>query len=437
MDSPPQQGWQALDDDGRDFLAQALGQIDGALGPINGAAGAAGAAGAVGDIPGRAADRQPDRSSPEGTGRLAALLQAAVAAGASDLHLCAGMAPHLRIHGALRPLSTTGGLDAGVIDAEAMQHLLEEVLTPEQRRELAAEGDLDTGMWMENARLLTGAGAAHSTGDGRRFRASLFRHSGALAAAIRIVPDTVPSLGELGLPTTLSRLAAIDSGLVLVTGPTGSGKSSTLAAMVDEINRSRVAHVITIEDPIEYRYRPVRSIIQQREIGADTTSFSAALRRALRQDPDVILIGELRDLETIRIALTAAETGHLVLATLHSADATSAVNRIVDVFPASQQAQIRSQLALSVRGSVSQRLVPAVGGGVVPITEVMVTTSAVRNLIREEKVHQLLTTLETGADVGMHSFAQSISSLVKAGRLDPAAAGAAIEQVGTRPTVGR
>jgi twitching motility protein PilT len=402
MDSSQDSGWHVLDDDGRDFLEQALGQVEGGAAP----------------------DPAPVQAT-AATGKLATLLQAAVAAGASDLHLSVDLPPHVRVGGVLRPLGPSASVDAGPIEAAEMQRMIDEVLSPEQRRELATSGDLDTGMTLAGTGLLTGLTPAGTGSGGRRFRASLFRQSGTLAAAIRVVPDVIPELDQLGLPPVVSHFAGLTSGLVLVTGPTGSGKSTTLAAMIEEVNRARPAHIVTIEDPIEYRYTPIRSVIQQREIGTDTSSFSAALRRALRQDPDVLLIGELRDLETIRIALTAAETGHLVLATLHSADVASAVNRIIDVFPAEQQTQIRSQMALSVQGCISQRLLPALGGGVVPATEVMVATSAVKNLIRERKVHQLRSTLETGADVGMHTFDQSIASLIRQRRLDPTAAGLA------------
>jgi twitching motility protein PilT len=292
----------------------------------------------------------------------------------------------------------------------AVEAVLVDLLDPAQRAALDASGDLDAGF------------GATIAGAERRFRAGVFRETNGLAAAIRIVPPTIPPLADLGLPRVIERFVDLDAGLVLVTGPTGSGKSTTLAAMVEEINRTRPAHIVTIEDPIEYRYTPKEAMIHQREVGIDTVSFASALRHALRQDPDVILLGELRDLDTIRTALTAAETGHLVFATLHSSDATSAVTRIVDVFPGDQQAQIRSQLALSIQGSVSQRLVPSRSGGLVPATEVMVATSGVRNLVREAKLHQLAGMLETGIDLGMHTFDQSLAALVQRGDVDVAAA---------------
>ena len=419
VDSSLDDGWHALDDDGRDFLAQALSEI-GEKSPRQRRS-------AEAPEPG---DRREDERPADG--RLGDLLEVAVASGASDLHLCAGLPPYLRIDGALAPIGSHPPLAAA--DLEGLIHA---VLDPDQRRELDTCGDLDLGLSLPHppvARGETGCGAAARL---RRFRASLFRQSGSLAAAVRIVPDSIPGLDRLGLPSVAASLARLPSGLVLITGPTGSGKSTTLAAMVEVINQARAAHIVTIEDPIEYRYTPARSIIQQREIGADTQSFVGALRRALRQDPDVIVIGELRDLETIRIALTAAETGHLVFATLHSADTTSAVTRIIDVFPGEQQAQIRSQLALSLQGCISQRLLPSIDGGLVPGTEVMMATSAVRSLIRDSKLHQLQSMLETGADVGMHSFDQSLATLVRERRLAlPVARGAAHDVANLETLVG-
>ena len=421
-------GWQTLDDDGRDFLAKALSEIG------DPGDGQAAFAEAVRECPVTDAGGGDTGSGGGGGhrpagGRLGALLHEAVAAGASDLHLCADLAPYLRIKGALAPIGGHGPLAAADLEL-----LLHEALAPDQRRELDSCGDLDLGLTIPPA-ARAGQSELGEPQRSRRFRASIFRHSGALAAAIRVVPDVIPSLDTLGLPPVATSLAGLASGLVLVTGPTGSGKSTTLAAMVETINQARAAHIVTIEDPIEYRYTPARSIIQQREIGADTQSFAAALRRALRQDPDVILIGELRDLETIRIALTAAETGHLVFATLHSADATSAATRIIDVFPGDQQAQIRSQLALSLQGCISQRLLPSTDGSLVAATEVLLATAAVRSLIRDSKVHQLQSMLETGADVGMHSFDQSLAGLVRHRRLDLSVARGAAHSVANLETL--
>ncbi len=358
--------WNDLDDDSRDFLAGALMEGD-----------------------------------TQGGDRLGELLDAAVSAGASDLHLSAGHAPHIRVSGDLRPLA-----GSELFSERELNEILTGALSVDQRATLESAGDLDTAL------------SLGASGDGRRFRASFFRQSGSLAAAIRVVPSRIPALADLGLPPLVDQFAQLRSGLVLVTGPTGSGKSTTLASMIEQINQTRSAHIITIEDPVEYRYSPVMSVVQQREVGPDTKSFVTALRSALRQDPDVVLIGELRDLETIRIALTAAETGHVVYATLHSSDATSSVNRIIDVFPADQQSQIRSQLALSIEGCISQRLLTARDGSLVPATEAMVATTAIRNLIRVDKVHQLKSVLEMGGAEGMHTFDQSLAGLVRRGRLD-------------------
>jgi len=358
--------WHEIDDEGRVFLEEALsGTVD-----------------AHGDL-------------------LVDLLDTAVTAGASDLHLSAGLPPYMRVRGDLRPLAGVAPLS----DRE-LNELLTSVLTHDQRTILESTGDLDAAL-----------GIRADNGPTRRFRASIFRQSGSLAAAIRVIPAVVPVLSELGLPPIVGRFSELTSGLVLVTGPTGSGKSTTLAAMVEQINQTRSSHIVTIEDPIEYRYVSKLSVIQQREVGSDTKSFVTALRSALRQDPDVVLIGELRDLETLRIALTAAETGHVVYATLHSSDATSSINRIIDVFPPDQQSQIRSQLALSIEGCISQKLVKSVDGNLIAATEVMVATPAVRNLIRVDKVHQLPSALEMGGEDGMHTFDQSLADLVRRRRL--------------------
>ncbi len=370
--------WQALDADSRAFLADAL-----------------------------SADEDP---APDG---LIKLLQAAVSADASDLHLSSGVAPHIRVRGELRPLAGTAAISAG-----EMESILRAHLSPRQQETLSSRGDLDT--------------AISFGGDGPdqlRFRASVFHQSGSLAAAIRLVPSDIPELDDLGLPQVVNRFAELTSGLVLVTGPTGCGKSTTLASMIEQINVSTAAHIVTIEDPIEYRYQCKRSVVQQREVGTDTDSYLSALRAALRQDPDVILIGELRDLDTIRVALTAAETGHVVFATLHSSNATSAITRVIDVFPGDQQNQIRSQLALSIEGSLSQRLLPSNSGRQVPATEVMVASSAVRNLIRSDKIHQLPSVLETGGAEGMHTFDQSLAALVRRRQVDPSVARASAANV--------
>ncbi len=406
-----------LDAEAEAWLSEALGTSTAAPAPAGRVtaeqpAMAASPLGATGPTAAPRAD--DDGRVAAGQTTLASLLQAAIEADASDLHLCAGLPPHVRTAGALRPLAGHPPFGADELD-----RLLQAALTPAQRARLDACGDLDLGMAL-------GKGV-----DAQRVRGAVFVETGSLSAAFRVIPNVVPDLAELGLPAVVDRLADLPRGLVLVTGQTGSGKSTTLAAMVSKINRQRSAHIITVEDPIEYRHAPVRSVIQQREVGADTESFAAAIRHALRQDPDVILIGELRDLETIRTALTAAETGHLVLATLHSSDATSAVNRVIDVFPGDQQSQIRSQLALSLQGSISQHLVPSLQGGRVVATEVMTSNSAVRNLVRDDKVHLLRGVLETSSDDGMHTLDQSLASLVRQRRIDADHARRLVHDAGT------
>lgn len=380
--------WAGLDDEGRAFLSETLGE----LGELR-------------------ESGEPSATGPPvpATQPIGALLGTAARSGASDVHLARNMAPHVRIGGQLRPLADTDPLDQASLD-----RMLLDLLDSEQQHQLRSTGDLDVGFELS----IEGTGV-------QRFRASLFRQSGGLAAAFRLIPDRIPDLATLGLPAVVGSFAEINSGLVLVTGQTGSGKSTTLASMISAINGQRTAHIVTIEDPIEYRHPVGRCVIQQREVGPDTQSFATALRHALRQDPDVLLIGELRDLETIRTALTAAETGHLVLATLHSSNVTSAVNRLIDVFPEGQQAQIRSQLALSLAGILSQQLVLGRERALEPATEVMVATMAVRNIIREDKIHQLGSTLETSGADGMHTFDQSLAALVRAHRIDRATAMAA------------
>lgn len=358
--------WEGLDADGRAWLSAALGPGETSI-----------------------ADGEAAALEPVTRHRLMVLFELASSLGASDIHLAAGSRPHLRVQGTLRPVR-----DIDAVSASELEAFADSLISPSQRATLRDTGDLDAALHVD---LVSGP---------LRIRASLFRQSGTIAAAFRLVPMTIPAIEELGLPPIIRRFADLEHGLVLVTGPTGSGKSTTLAAMIETINRTRASHIVTVEDPIEYQYVPVHSVIQQREVGIDTVSFAGALRHALRQDPDVILLGELRDLETIRTALTAAETGHLVLATLHSSDAAGAIHRLIDVFPADQQSQIRSQLALSLEGILAQSL-ERTGERLVPVTEALVATGAVRNLIREDKVHQLRSVIETGADDGMHTMDQS------------------------------
>lgn len=327
------------------------------------------------------------------------LLSIAVEKKASDLHLTVQSPPVLRIDGELVRLGNTP-LTAG--DTEKM---LQELLNEEQQRRFAVQGELDFSY------SLPGRG---------RFRVNAYRQRGTVAMALRVIPYQVLTLQELGFPPVVASLARQERGLVLVTGPTGSGKSTTLAAMIDLINSEQACHIITLEDPIEYLHRHKLSIINQREVGSDTQSFALALRSALRQDPDVILIGEMRDLETISIALTAAETGHLVLATLHTTDAPQTVDRIVDVFPPYQQQQIRVQLAAVLQGIIAQQLLPRSDRpGRVAALEILVATPAVRNLIREGKTHQLASVIQTGAKYGMQTMEGALRRLADQGIISP------------------
>lgn len=368
--------WDGLDDDGRAFLSAALGSTPAAsLEPESTQTPA--------PTPNEAVSAEPVKH------RLMSLFELAEKLGASDVHVSVGSPPHLRVRGELRPAREFGPLAANEIDA-----FVSSLLSPAQQSTLRSCGDLDAALLIPAGRRVV------------RIRASVFLQSGTLAAAFRLIAAQIPAIEDLGLPKIVRKFAELDHGLVLVTGRTGSGKSTTLAAMIETINRTRATHIVTVEDPIEFQYAPRQAVIQQREVGVDTKSFSVALRHALRQDPDVILLGELRDLETIRTALTAAETGHLVLATLHSGDTAGAIHRLIDVFPAEQQSQIRSQLALSLEGIVSQSL-ERLGDRFVPITEVLVATGAVRNLIRDDKVHQLRSVIETGAEDGMHTMDQA------------------------------
>jgi twitching motility protein PilT len=278
--------------------------------------------------------------------------------------------------------------------------MVAEVLTPAQSATFASRQDYDFSFsWRGQARV----------------RGNAFLQRDQTALALRMIPSAVPTMDALGLPPVMTDLASRHQGLILVTGPTGSGKSTSLAAMVDHINTHRACHILTIEDPIEYVHTHKRSAVSQREVGSDTASFPDALRAALREDPDVLLVGEMRDLDSIRAALTIAETGHLVLATLHTNDSAQSLSRIIDVFPAEQQAQIRVQLAAALTGVVYQRLVPRIGGGLVAAYEVLVATSAARNLIKEGKTHQLRNVLLTGQREGMTTLEQSLSALVQAG----------------------
>lgn len=326
-----------------------------------------------------------------------ALLEECVKHNASDLHLQVGLAPILRIDGALRPLTAYP-----ILTEELVEQLVYATLDEAQQKILIKDKEIDYSF---------------AFGDLGRFRVNAFHEKGNMAAAFRLIPTVIKSIEDLGLPAVVSTFADRPHGLVLVTGPTGSGKSTTLAALVDKINSEKSVHIITIEDPIEFTHHSKRSVVAQREVHYDTYSFAAALRSILREDPDVVLIGEMRDLETIQAAITVAETGHLVFATLHTNSAAQSIDRIIDVFPAHQQPQIRAQLANILVGICSQRLVPAIDGGRVAVTEILVANAAVRSIIREGKTHQLDMAIQTGAELGMQTMDRELAKLVKAGTI--------------------
>jgi twitching motility protein PilT len=321
------------------------------------------------------------------------LLEQCVALGASDLHITVGSPPVVRVRGKLVALE-----GAAELDAETTQMLLYRVLSTEQQKRLELDKQIDF---------------AHAVPGVARFRVNVYFQRESIGAAFRQIPQDIKSLEELGLPSTLHDLTKKPRGLVLVTGPTGSGKSTTLAALIDEINRTRAEHILTIEDPIEFVHKHKRCIVNQREIGPDATSFSEALRAALRQDPDVILVGEMRDLETISTALTAAETGHLVFATLHTQSAPSTIDRIIDVFPAEQQEQVRIMIANSLQGIVTQTLIPTSDGrGRVAALEILLPDDAVRNLVRQGKVEQVYSIMQTNTMRGMQTMEQALADLI-------------------------
>ncbi len=324
-----------------------------------------------------------------------ALLEECIRTNASDLHLQAGLPPILRNDGMLHAIA-----NYPVLDDMAVQQLVFSTLDANQKVILAKDKEFDYSF---------------AFGDLGRFRVNAFYEKGNMAAAFRLIPNMIKSIDELGLPGVVSTFADHPNGLVLVTGPTGSGKSTTLAALIDKINTEKPVHIITIEDPIEFTHQSKRAVVAQREVHYDTYSFAAALRSILREDPDVVLIGEMRDLETIQAAITVAETGHLVFATLHTNSAAQSIDRMVDVFPAHQQPQIRAQLANILVGICSQRLVPAIDGGRIAVTEIMVTNSAVRSIIREGKTHQLDMTIQTGMSQGMQTMDRELAKFVKSG----------------------
>jgi twitching motility protein PilT len=317
---------------------------------------------------------------------------------ASDLHVTSGARPTVRVHGDLKPLVQYPSLNP-----EEIRRMIYAILTQRQRERLEQELELDI---------------SYSLPGKARFRVNAYFQRDALGAAFRLIPFTIRSIEDLGLPAQIADFARLPRGLVLVTGPTGSGKSTTLAAMLDVVNTEREVHIMTVEDPIEYLHQHKAALVNQREVGADTHSFAQALKHVLRQDPDVILIGEMRDLETISTAVTAAETGHLVFATLHTQDAPQTIDRIIDSFPPYQQQQIRAQLSNTMQGVVTQQLLQnADGQGRSVAVEIMVATPAIRNLIREAKVHQIYSSMQAGAKFGMQTMDSSLAHLVMTGMI--------------------
>lgn len=329
--------------------------------------------------------------------QIRSLLGFAVRNSASDIHLSEGYPPIVRIDGKLQPIK------GKTINKEDMEDVIVQILDDYQMDKLRKNLEIDFG---------------YSVPGLANFRANAFYKLGGYGLAFRIIPDHIRSLSELGMPESVAKLAREMEGLILVTGPTGHGKSTTLAAMIDLINEERRSHIITIEDPIEYTHKPKNCLIQQRELGQHTNSFAAALKSSLREDPDVILVGEMRDLETISLALTAAETGHLVLSTLHTRNAPDTINRIIDVFPANQQGQILAQISSSLLAVISQRLLPdAAGTGRVAAIEIMMANSAVRNMIREKKVHQIPSVMQSASNIGMQTMDDSLLQLLKKARI--------------------
>jgi twitching motility protein PilT len=326
------------------------------------------------------------------------LLQLVVEKEASDLHIITGVPPFLRIEGVLLPVP-----NEPIVTQETVEKFLKDIFVTEQLERLSVNKEID---------------ASYQFSEKSRFRINAYTQKGSLAVAFRRIPMDIPRIDELNLPQILHTFTGLRQGFILVTGPTGHGKSTTLASMLNEINALRSEHIVTIEDPIEFIFKPVKSIISQREMGFDTHSWQVALRSALREDPDVVLIGEMRDYETIASALTVAETGHLVFATLHTNSAAQSIDRIVDVFPEEQQEQVRLQLSSVIEAVFSMRLVPGVDGKRVVAHEVMLGTSAIKTTIREGKIHQIDNIIQTSTELGMNTLEMSLSNLVKQGKLD-------------------
>ena len=334
---------------------------------------------------------------------LVAALNGVVTSKGSDLHVSVNAPPSIRVDGGLRALPGVAPWDADKVNSALLS-----IMSDEQQAIFAKELELDF---------------AYTLSETSRFRVNIYQQRNVMGAAFRLIPTEIKQLGALGVPEKIAQFAQLPRGLVLVTGPTGSGKSTTLAALIDLVNSTRSDHIVTVEDPIEFLHGNKKSLVNQREVGHDTHSFGNALKHVLRQDPDVILIGELRDLETIQVALTAAETGHLVFATLHTQDAAQTVDRIIDVFPPHQQGQVRAQLAATLQGVVCQTLVKKVGGGGRAVaTEVLLATPAVANLIREGKTYQIHSVMQAGRDLGMHTMDQHLADLVNAGQISHQAA---------------
>lgn len=315
---------------------------------------------------------------------ITSLLSSVLEKKGSDLHISAGEIPMIRVDGDLRRVE--GGT---LINAEQTQLILYDIMNDVQRKVFEEKSDIDFSIQM---------------GDKARFRVNIFRQHKGMGAVFRIIPTTILTADQLNLPPIIKELTNLEKGLILVTGPTGSGKSTTLAAMIDHINATMQGHILTVEDPIEFMHKSKKSLINQREVGAHTNSFATALKAALREDPDVILVGEMRDLETIQLALTAAETGHLVFGTLHTSSAPKTMDRIIDVFPANQQSQIRAMLSESLQAVICQTLCKKIGGGRIAAMEILIGTTAVRNLIRENKIHQIPSAMQTSQGVGMKTM---------------------------------